>query len=70
MKRQDITTLFKLALEYAEADIDAMEPSADKKTAQKHMSAAHAHLLIVGKLAEGRGDISPNSVGGDKPPKP
>ena len=70
MTPDQIATILKVGMDHLEAKIESLPEGDTKATAFHHATRAHHHLTKIAGLAIDRGDITPNSVGGDKPPVP
>jgi hypothetical protein len=68
MTPDQLATLGKVFITHLENEINAL-PEGDRKAAAfHHVNRAHHHLTKLASMAIDGGTITPNSVGGDKPP--
>ena len=70
MTPNQIATLLKVGMDHLEAKLETLPEGDTKATANYHAARAHHHLTKLAVMATDRGDITPSSVGGDKPPVP
>lgn len=62
-----IAHLGKVFIDHLEAKIESLPEGDEKATATHHATRIHHHMTALLKMADTRGDVSADSVGGDKP---